>query len=460
MTILGVVTIAVVAAAWLFRRGALQYVLGVAAVLPQTAGLLIGDKGFPLFYLALSVIAVLAIPNLLMALAHPRRAFDVITPPRTAVDIIAVALVVWAGVISYAGPRIFAGLPVFDPSLGVDVQVGLLTPLTPTLGNAAQLGYLALAVLFLVSAGRFFPVDRRIVGALIWATVLLAGARIAAGAAWPLELVQTMPGLPYQNGTRAAGTFYEPSVLGMYLTAAAGYFGAQLLARQPTRPGRARATAAGGLSLVAAEFIANGSGTALVGLALVTALGAAVLFVRALRRRRPQARPLLVAGTLALVGAAITQVPAALDFAIDMVETKKESFSFVARGASNDRSIEIVLDTLGLGVGLGGNRPSSLPLFVVSCLGIPGTVLLAVVLVIAILRASRSRQPTSVWALLGGLTAGAVAVPDLSTPLIWVALAACIVPARAPEGPPDAVSPAPAPGEEVRHGRPASVRRR
>jgi len=453
MTVLGVITVVVVVAAWLFRRSALQYVLGVAAVFPQTAGLLIGDKGFPLFYLAVTVIAVLAIPQLLMALARPRRVVDEIAPARSVVDLIAVALVVWGVVISFAGPRIFAGLPVFDPSLGVDVQVGSLTPLAPTLGNTAQSGYLAIAVVFLLVAGRLFPVDRRIVGVLVWATVLLAGARLVLGGAWPLELVQTMPGLPYQNGARAAGTFYEPSVLGMYLTVAAGYFGAQLLMRRPAPVLRARIAALAGLGIVAVEFVANGSGTALVGLGLVTALGAVVLLVRVARQRRLEARPLLIAGALAVAGVAITQLPAVLAYAVGMVETKQDSFSFVARGASNQRSLEIVLDTLGLGVGLGGNRPSSLPLFVVSCLGIPGTALLIVIVAIAIVRATRTGQLTSVWALLGGLTAGTVAVPDLSTPLIWGALAACIVPAlTTPPAAPETHHARPHSREPVRHG--------
>jgi hypothetical protein len=323
---------------------------------------------------------------------------------------------------------------VFDPSLGVDVQVGSLTPLAPTLGNLAQWGYLAIAVLFLLVAGRLYPVDRRIVDVMIWATVLLAGARLVAGGAWPLDLIQTMPGLPYQNGARAAGTFYEPSVLGMYLTAAAAYFGAQLLRRRTGRATLPRLAAIAGLGLVAVEFVANGSGTALVGLGLVAGLGAVVLFVLAVRSRRLRARPLLVAGAVAVAGAAITQVPAVLGYAIGMVQTKTESFSFVARGASNERSAAIVLDTFGLGVGLGGNRPSSLPLFVVSCLGVPGSLLLIAIVVIALLRAARSGQVTSAWALLGGLTAGSVAVPDLSTPLIWVAIVACIVPAMAAPG--------------------------
>jgi hypothetical protein len=391
---------------------------------------------------------VLAIPRVLLAVARPRDIPDAVAPPRSAADVLAVALVIWGAVISFAGPRIFAGLPVFDPSLGVDVQVGSLTPLAPTLGNTAQAGYLAIAVVFVLAAGRLFPVDRRIVAVLIWATVLLAGARLLAGPAWPLELVQTMPGLPYQNGSRAAGTFYEPSVLGMYLTAAAGYFGAQLLMRREGPALRARASAVVGMGLVAVEFVANGSGTALVGLALVTALGAAVLLVRVARARRLEARPLLYSGALGVAAVGITQVPAVLAYAVGIVEAKQDSFSFVARGASNQRSIELVFETLGLGVGLGGNRPSSLPLFVISCLGIPGTAALVAIVVIAILRASRGEEFTSVWALLGGLTAGAVAVPDLSTPLIWVALAACIVPAAAPAPTPPAV----VPRELVQHG--------
>jgi hypothetical protein len=445
MTVLGLVTVVAVLAAWLFRRDAVQVVLGVAAVFPQTAGLLLGDKGFPLFYLAVCVLAVPAIPHLLMALAAPRR----VTAPRSrrVVDLLAVGLVVWGAVISYAGPRIFAGMPVFDPSLGVDVQVGALTPLAPTLGNAAQAGYLAIAVLFLLAAGRLFPVDRRMVAVLVWATVLLAGARLVAGALWPLDLIQTMPGLPYQNGERAAGTFYEPSVLGMYLTAAAGYFGAQLLARR-AEP-RARATALVGLGLVAVEFVANGSGTALVGLGLVTALGGLVLLVRIARERRLQARPLLIAGAVGVAGIAVTQLPAVIAYAVGMVQTKQETISFVARGASNQRSLELLLETLGLGVGLGGNRPSSLPLFVVSCLGIPGAALLAAIVVLAVLQAVRGGHLATTWTLLGALTAGAVAVPDLSTPLLWVALAACFAPAMLPAAD---QGPAAVRRERVRHG--------
>ena len=239
----------------------------------------------------------------------------------------------------------------------------------------------------------------------------------------------------------------------MYLTAAAGYFAVRLVAGRSGRTVWSRITPVVGLGLVAVEFVANGSGTALMGLVLVTALGSVVLFVGLARRGRVRVRPVLVAGMFALLAGALTQVPALLALTIGVVETKTGSSSFVARGASNERSIGIVVDTLGLGVGLGGNRPSSLPLFVVSCLGVVGAALLITIVVVALRRGVRTRQFTSVWALLGGLTAGAVAVPDLSTPLIWVTLAACIVPVlRAPHPEPPGLHSTPAFADGVAYG--------
>lgn len=458
MTVLGLVTVLAVAGAWMFRREAVQLVLAVAAVFPQSAGLLVADRGFPLFYLAVCVVAVLAIPTILMSLARRPEGVDLGRPGRLSADIVGVGLVVWGAVISFAGPRIFAGLPVFDPSLGVDVQVGALSRLEPSMSNQVQTAYLLIAVMSVLMAGRLFPVDGRAIGVMVWATVLLAFGRLVSGSAWPLELIQTMPGYPYQNGAngfRLAGTFYEPSVLGLYLAAAAGYFGARLLSRRMRTSRRGQVAAVVGLGLVAVEFVFNGSGTALMGLVLVGALGAAVLVTGLLRGRGLRIQPVAVVGVVGVLGVAITQIPTLYALTFGVVATKTESSSFVARGASNERSLGILTDTFGLGVGLGGNRPSSLFMFVLSGLGVVGAALLIALIVVALRRGVGSRQIPSVWVLLGGLTAGAVAVPDLSTPLLWVALAACVAPAitervgPAPDEPGVSATSAPGVGSRV-----------
>ncbi len=235
ITILGVATILVVCATWFLKRDWMQFVVGTLVAFPQTAGLIVLDNGFPLFYLAIIVIAVLAIPYLLFALATPGRVPAIASRGLSRPDLIALALVAWAAVISIVGPRIFSGMRVFAPELGVDAQVNNMAALQPSLGNLAQVGYLGFAVLFLMLAGRMFPIDRRLLGSALWVSIVLAAVRIVAEPFWPHALLQNMPSFSYATPERLSGTFYEPSVLGLYLVVAAGYFTAMLFARRTRR---------------------------------------------------------------------------------------------------------------------------------------------------------------------------------------------------------------------------------
>lgn len=417
-TILGIVTLVAILVVWFARREWTQYVVGATVAFPQTAGVIVAGNGFPLFYLAVAVLVVLSVPRILVGLARWGR-----PGIRWVPDLLAVLLVVWAAVISIAGPRIYEGMRVFAPELGVDAQVNNMAQLAPSLGNIAQLGYVGLGVVFLLLASRPFPVDARILGAALWPAVALAAVRIVAEPVWPHALLQNMPGVNYATAERLSGTFYEPSVLGLYLTAAAGYFGARLL--WSGRGGRIAALLA--LALVAVDFVRNGSGTALLGLAILVALAGVVAIVRVIRAGRVGVRPLAIVGAIVVLAVGLTQIPVIFQFTVGSASDKAESDSFVARTASNARSWQIFLESTGLGVGLGGNRPSSLFLLLLSCLGIIGTALFVALVVLALRRALLNRpvEPAG-WALAGVLVAAVVAVPDLSTPAIWIGLAACL----------------------------------
>lgn len=430
LTVLGLVTLVAVAGVWLVRRRWTQLVVGAAVAFPQTAGLVVDGNGFPLFYLAVVELLLLCAPGVLMAVARPRR--DDAARARFPSDLVGVALVIWAGVITVAGPRIFAGTRVFDPALGVDIQVGNLAVLAPSLGNIAQFGYLTLGVALLLAAGRLFPVDSRLLGSALWVALVLAAVRMVAEPWWPHELLQNMPGYSYATPERLSGTFYEPSVLGLYLVAAACYFGARLIRGDGAGgAARTRIAASIALGLVGVEFVANASGTALLGLILLAAAAAALLARRLLRPRpshggvgvQPWA-VILGTGVLAL---GLTRLPALYDLTIGQVERKASSFSYLARGLANERSWQIFLETGGLGVGLGSHRPSSLFFLVLSCLGVVGTVLLIVLVLMAL--AASARAPgaaASGWALAGVVVSGVIAVPDLSMPVIWAGMAACL----------------------------------
>ncbi|MBX3100466.1 MAG: hypothetical protein KF761_12920 [Salinibacterium sp.] len=422
MTVLGVVTLVAIVVVWFVRREWTQYVVGATVAFPQTAGLIVAGNGFPLFYLAVVILVVLAAPYALLGLSRMGRAPHT-RRERLLPDLIGLALVAWSAVITVAGPRIFEGMRVFAPELGVDAQVYNMATLHPSLGNIAQLGYVSLGVIFLLVAGRTFPVDARLIGSALWVAVVLAAVRIVAEPVWPHALLQNMPSFHYATPERLSGTFYEPSVLGLYLTAAAGYFGARLL--WSGRAGRVAAFIA--LVLVAVDFVRNGSGTALLGLAILLALAGVVGLVRQLRSRRFGVRPLAIVGAVALIGGGLTQIPVILQLTVGSAATKADSDSFIARTASNVRSWNIFLESVGLGIGLGGNRPSSLVLLILSCLGIVGFALVTVLVVLALKRALAHRpiEPAG-WGLAGVLVAAIVAIPDLSTPAIWIGLAACL----------------------------------
>ncbi|HTL40305.1 MAG TPA: hypothetical protein VL294_02385 [Pseudolysinimonas sp.] len=422
LTILGVVTIVAVGGVFVLRRRWTQVVLGATVAFPQTAGIVVGDNGFPLFYLAVVEVLLLGAPTILMGLARLGTPAARPARGRLAADLAGVALVVWAAVITIAGPRIFAGMRVFDPALGVDSQVGNMSTLEPSLGNLAQLGYLTLGVLVVLAAGRLFPVDARMLGSALWVALVLAAVRLVAEPVWPHELLQNMPGYSYATPERLSGTFYEPSVLGLYLVAAACFFGVRLL-RGPAP--RARVSAVIALGLVAIEFVANASGTALLGLIVVAAAGAALMLLRLLRTPRMGVSPWAVIGATGALALGLTQLPLLYDLTVGSVERKASSFSYLARSAANDRSWQIFLETSGLGVGLGSHRPSSLFFLVLSCLGLVGTVLL-VVLIAAALRSAARTEPAAGWALLGVVVSGVIAVPDLSMPVIWVGIAVCV----------------------------------
>jgi hypothetical protein len=149
------------------------------------------------------------------------------------------------------------------------------------------------------------------------------------------------------------------------------------------------------------------------------------MLLRLLRSPRMGVSPWAVIGATGALALGLTQLPLLYDLTVGSVERKASSFSYLARGAANERSWQIFLETAGLGVGLGSHRPSSLFFLVLSCLGLVGTVLLAVLIAVALRRAART-EPAAGWALLGVVVSGVIAVPDLSMPVIWVGVAVCV----------------------------------
>ena len=126
-------------------------------------------------------------------------------------------------------------------------------------------------------------------------------------------------------------------------------------------------------------------------------------------------------GLSSLLPILITKYPAIYEITIN----KMHSLSYSRRISADLYSMILILETYGLGVGLGSNRPSSLLASMLTNVGILGTMLFALYLystIRPILRSNFAEAKFIVWTLVALLVAQAVSLPNLNFPPLWVLL--------------------------------------
>jgi hypothetical protein len=159
------------------------------------------------------------------------------------------------------------------------------------------------------------------------------------------------------------------------------------------------------------------------------AIFAAILLSRHFPIRFPwyvnikKGKRVLALGILCLVPIAFA-LPLLLNYQqvlLQLTVSKGESGSFINRTTSDIYALGILVHTYGIGVGLGSNRPSSLVTFLLSNVGIAGFLAFA----IYYLRLFSGLSQTYGWLFWAGaalLFNMCVDVPDVTFPILWVAI--------------------------------------
>ncbi len=319
-------------------------------------------------------------------------------------------------------PRLFAGLPVYSPTISIDEGLLYRPPLEPGFSNIVQSAFLILNALILVAASRekrsihidrFYNFAFYFLISIIFTQFLLIALHISAD---PFSFLRNNKGYSIamtQNSTsaRLSGTFSEPSGVGIALVIFfAGYFQRFF----------ARSEALGKLLL---SFIAIGLTRS------SSSLGATVLvigwaFVQNPPFRFPwyiRLRRVLMIGALCLVPVLIVLSPLRRMFSAQTVN-KVGSESFVSRITADLYAFHITYATHFLGSGLGSNRPSSLIPSLLSNVGVAGTICFALLL-FRLTRQVKHTEPWVGWALTAGILDMCFGGPDINQPLIWAAMA-------------------------------------
>lgn len=416
MTVIGAVTIAAILLCLKDWQRRFPWLLSATLVLPISAAVAVPGLTLTPYYLAALVLSIL------LAFAWVSGRLALVGWPG---DIALFAFVGWSVLITAAGPALFNGIEVLNST---DASGGFvtLTTLQLTSSNVAQLAYLTISaavICFLALRGHVSPhiFLPGLLGCMSLSTWRLLNDKL--GVPFPVRLVDSGSYAYIDVNTpdayRLRGVFTEPSTLAHYATAAF----ALSLVMLYSRGGRLRPLYLLLASLSAVNLVFARSGTALLGGATVMAVTAVLIVIRATRGRG------LIPVVITLCGAAIVALvfrTTVLTYVSDVFSGKVGSGSYDERTFSDAFSLRLFLDTFGLGVGLGSNKPSSLWPMMLSCAGVVGTGLFVWFVLRVLLKAlSAPEFLGAVLVVSSMLVTKSVAGSFLSEPLLMLGLGVC-----------------------------------
>ena len=358
-------------------------------------------------------------------------------------------LVMWGLVSASLLPLVFSSTPVDTPRAGMDAAAA--SPLQWTWSNAAQAGYLVLNSVFVIYI-LWQSIDRvqveRCIAAFRWSGAFAAGV----GA---YQLIAHISGFPFPvsffnsnsawaqltdqhagGAWRISATFTESSAAGAYFATWTTLLLFSVVSAEQAHWSD-RCLLAWGIVMLALTTSSTGY---LVG-AAVLALFFGRQILQFLVRGGLGRRSLVALGiVMAALAAGLLLLPDFSHVIHDVILQKSQSKSGQDRMATSLRGFYLLIQTAGLGAGLGSNRPSGLLSYVASNIGIPGLLLLLYLLYItrAMTAAASAAtvNPTIAshiracgWSFAVELLAMVVAGSELTTPIFWVSwgilLAAC-----------------------------------
>lgn len=417
MTALGICFFVAYAVTLAFRRELFPYVLGVAACVPDSGALVIGVNGISPFYVGV----ILAVPLLIARRSQAQiQGIRILRREEHHLLLFVSSCVV----ITILGPKLFSGIQVRPPRLGLDA--GYTVPLAYNVSNFAQCLYVVLGALVVIYLGVSGSNVSRLFEFILW-TGLIAALLIYAGSKlgfqFPYSFIDNQPNRFYSTlDPRARGTFSEASKLGAFASYAIAYFVFQVV----RTTGRHRFRGLLGTAASGYAVIISASGTAVITLLTWLVLVLVLMFGASARRSGWRVRPQGVALSVTLMLPVVLLMPLVVRAVNQLVKVKLQESSFSNRRTADTAALHVFLRTLGLGTGLGGDQASSLATTMLATVGVVGSGLLILVVWQAVGSCLHHGSPRLAFAALVGLTAEIISVADLSFPLWWVCLGCCL----------------------------------
>lgn len=415
-TVIGAIFFCCAAYFFLFKEDGLFGLLIIASTFQAASAVNIAERGIQPYYL----VAVFIIARAVWNQTDPSRSRRRIPP--WGVWLLCFGLI--AVFLAFVLPFYFAGIPVDSPK----PEEGPSTPLKFGFNNVAQAAFLAchIAAAFGLFAIKFAPekVRKAYIYAFYFVVFIVAAQSVCqlTGIPFPYSLFLNNPGYFLwepdwsTGGTRNPGTFSEPSFAGLFLLM---YYASFLSEYLEGRAGLKNLL----IALIASALVTSGG--SLFALCLVTLVLSIRYFpfrfpwyINVSRTKRLLSLALLTGTPLVL---AIIGFSSYRESLMTNTVSKGESGSFLNRIAADLHAVQVVIQTHGIGVGLGSNRASSLLLSLLSNVGILGVLVFAGFVVKLVAGLPREYAWLG-WALFAVVLNMCIAVPDVTTPTLWISL--------------------------------------
>jgi hypothetical protein len=344
--------------------------------------------GLSPYFFVVALIGTLVIPKW----ASGRIRFMHQEPAAKHIQILAI-FIVWCVFSAFALPVLFEGVPVDSPRAGVDQGYYIQSALHWTPSNMGQAGYMFLnfiMVMCLLQLAERPGRVSRVVSAFSWSGVFVAAVgtfQIACHRlgwpfpSWLFNSNEAWAQAPNQfigmGFSRMSATFVEPSD-------AAGFLGAwsvfelSLAISGGRRNGWHWLWAAVGSVMLVETTSTTGYVTAGV-MWIIMACDCGATLVRQGWIKVKASMAVFALGAGALI--ALVTMPWAWLLLDAVLFNKGSSRSALHRTSTFGRAVEVFQHSWGLGVGLGSNRAMSVFFYVLSNLGLPGTLLMVFLLV-------------------------------------------------------------------------------
>lgn len=416
-TVIGVIFFCCGVYCFLLKEDSLLGLLVIAGIFQAASAINIAERGIQPYYVIALFVIVRAAINRMLGSSSSRFV------PQSA-WLLAFAIIAIAS--AFVLPIIFAGVPVYDPKVGIDDGLFVRPPLRFGLNNVAQAGFLACHIAAVYAVPYLKPSLQKARKAYIWAFYLVVVIIVAqsvcqlTGIPFPHSLILNNPGYALWDaegevgGTRNPGPFSEPSLAGGFLVMYCVGFLAQYLSG---KAGAIRLI----VSLAAIGLVASGG--SLLALILIIPVLLACHFpfrfpwyIDMQRMKKLAYVVLILAAPLALALLASSGYRDAL-----LVNTlsKSDSGSFINRTASDLYAIQLLIQTHWIGVGLGSNRASSLLPTLLSNVGVVGGVTFGV-FYIKLFAKLPGEHKWLKWAGIALLLNMCIGIADVTIPILWL----------------------------------------